>query len=119
MIIPAVYPLVLVEQADFHQGMTYKDDAGSVVPLAGGAAVMTITSEGETPQQTITLSTVGGADGTIVLSNTAPNILFDLPNAKLTGLAWDKGNYDLYITPLGGPKDRYLEGTVNIMQRVV
>lgn len=116
---PAVYPLVLVAEADFHKEFTLKDAAGAVVPLAGGLAVMTITSDEATPQATLTLSSVGGADGIITLANIAPNIVFDLPNAKTTGLTWENGNYDLYITPPGGVKERYLEGTMNVRKRVV
>lgn len=119
MIDTPVYPFVLVAEADFHKELTLKDDAGAVVPLVGGAAVMTITSDEVEPTDTITLSTAGGADGTITLANTAPNIILHLPFSETTGIAWENGNYDLYITPSGGNKDRYLEGPINVRQRII
>lgn len=116
---PAIWPFVIVEAADFHKELTLKDDNGDVVPLAGGAAVMTITSKETDPETEITLSTVGGADGTITLADTAPNIILHLPNSETTDIVWENGTYDLYITPSGGIKDRYLEGPINVRQRIV
>lgn len=115
----AIYPFTIVAAADFYKEITHTDDDDVLVPLSGGVAVMTIHSDETDPATDIVLSTAGGAEGTITLANTDPNIILSLPASETTNLDFEHGTYDLYITPPGGKKYRYLEGPINVRQRIV
>ncbi|GAA2411770.1 MULTISPECIES: hypothetical protein [Nonomuraea] len=103
---------LLIEQgATFEHELALSDDAGTV-NLTGYTARMEIRP---CPgSQTLLHRLTSDQGGGITIDGPAGHLQLRLPAAVTRAFAWDRGVYDLLLTPPGGDDNRLIEGPVTV-----
>jgi hypothetical protein len=111
-IIARQYDLTIIQGATFRCPITWKDETGSIVPLAGRAAWLHIRSPVDASTTLFTLTT---ANGRISVANTDPNITLVISDEDTATLnPWGEAIYDLLVELANGDRRRILQGIATV-----
>ena len=109
------YDFTIERNTDVVKTITWKDSTGTVVPLYGYSAKLSMRTTASSATETYVRST---AASTITITPAAGQVSFTIPATDTQTFTALRYVYDLLLTDAGGTKTRLIEGVVTISPEV-